>query len=64
MSDIIWSPSDEAARSSAMWKFAVAQGFDPRDYESLHRWSVSDPGAFWSAVWDLADLPGEREVGS
>lgn len=60
MSDIIWSPSDEAARSSAMWKFAVAQGFDPRDYESLHRWSISDPGAFWRAVWDLADLPGER----
>ena len=43
-----------------MARFAVAQGFEPRDYVSLHRWSVSEPGAFWSALWDSAEIVGEK----
>ena len=43
-----------------MARFADWQGFDPRDYVDLHRWSISNPGAFWSALWDFACIVGEK----
>ena len=58
-SDILWSPDPEEMRETALWRFAEAQGFDPSDYDSLHRWSVSDPGAFWSALWAFCGVVGE-----
>ena len=30
------------------------------DYESLHRWSVDAPGAFWQAVWRFAGVRAHR----
>ena len=43
-----------------MAKFAMINGFDPHDYESLHRWSISELGAFWSAVWDFTGVVGDK----
>jgi acetoacetyl-CoA synthetase len=31
------------------------------EYDALHRWSVQQPEAFWSEVWDFCDIVGERE---
>ena len=59
-SDILWRPSPEAFSESAMARFAAAHGFDPRDYVGMHRWSVSEPEAFWSALWDFAETVGEK----
>lgn len=56
--DILWSPATAAFSDSAMARFAIGQGFDPHDYDGLHRWSVSDPGAFWSTFWDFAGIQG------
>ncbi|MDO6575464.1 acetoacetate--CoA ligase, partial [Staphylococcus pasteuri_A] len=36
------------------------QGFDPKNYVALHRWSVSDLGGFWSALWDFCGVPGDK----
>ncbi len=61
MSSVLWAPAPAAFQSSNLARFCLANGFDPRDYETLHRWSVGDPGAFWRAVWDFAgviDDPG------
>ena len=58
--NILWRPDARAFTESAMARFADSQGFDPRDYEDVHRWSVSRPGAFWSALWDFADIVGEK----
>ncbi len=41
-----------------MAQFRAAAGFD--DYESLHRWSVAEPEAFWAQVWETAGMIGER----
>ena len=30
------------------------------DYDSLHTWSVTDPGAFWAMVWDELGIVGDR----
>lgn len=30
------------------------------DSVALHRWSVAEPGRFWSLLWSYLDLPGEQ----
>ncbi|MDO6782448.1 hypothetical protein Q4604_24675, partial [Marinovum sp. 1_MG-2023] len=35
-------------------------GFDPKNYVALHRWSVSDRGGVWSALWDYGGVPGDK----
>ena len=59
MSSVLWTPAPAAFQSSNLARFAAANGFDPRDYETLHRWSIGDPGAFWRAVWDFAEVIGD-----
>ncbi|MEW6632063.1 MAG: acetoacetate--CoA ligase [Pseudomonadota bacterium] len=59
MSSVLWTPAPAAFQSSNLARFSRANGFDPRDYETLHRWSIGDPGAFWRAVWDFAGVIGE-----
>lgn len=60
MSDVVWTPGESMARGSALSAFAVEAGFDPADYDALHRWSISDPGGFWSHLWDFAGILGEK----
>ena len=60
MTDVLWMPPEELSASSAMAEFARENNFDPSDYDSLHRWSIGEPGAFWSAVWDRAGIIAER----
>jgi len=56
-------------RASLLWQFAEAtsasHGCAPDDYWGLHRWSITERGAFWSAVWDFCGVigdKGERQV--
>lgn len=60
MTDILWTPNPETAAKSAMARFMTEQGFALDDYDGLHRWSVSDLGAFWGALWDFCAVPGDR----
>ena len=30
------------------------------DYEDVWRWSVDDPAAFWTSIWDYFEVIGER----
>ncbi|GHA25267.1 acetoacetyl-CoA synthetase [Devosia pacifica] len=38
----------------------AATGFAGQSYETLHRWSISEPGPFWSAVWDECGVIGDK----
>ncbi|EGU61285.1 acetoacetyl-CoA synthase [Vibrio nigripulchritudo ATCC 27043] len=58
--EILWKPSAERIRQSRLSQFAKDVGFDPNDYDALHRWSVSDLGGFWSSVWDFCDVVGDK----
>ena len=61
---------DPARRhATLLWQFAEAtsasHGCAPDDYWGLHRWSITERGAFWSAVWDFCGVigdKGERQV--
>jgi acetoacetyl-CoA synthetase len=53
--DLLWTPSAAfAARSNlARYMERLAQrGIRHADYESLRRWSVAEPDAFWASMWD------------
>ena len=58
--DILWSPKHEQMRSCNLWRFADSYGFDPLDYDTLHRWSTSSKGEFWSSLWEFCDVIGAK----
>lgn len=66
MTKPLWRPSPERIRSAAMTEFRVvaqeAAGKEFPDYDALHRWSASDPGAFWRVYSDYADIPWRQET--
>jgi len=41
---------------------ALGAGIVTADYESLWRWSVSEPAAFWTAIWDILDILHDGHV--
>lgn len=59
-SDIVWSPSAAQIEAANLTRFAHANGFGDSSYDVLHRWSTSEPGAFWGAVWDHCGVIGEK----
>ncbi|CAN5466338.1 acetoacetate--CoA ligase [soil metagenome] len=50
--DILWSPSPERIAATNLAAFMAAAPGQPADYDSLWRWSVQQPDAFWTLVWD------------
>jgi len=66
----VWVPSPQRVERSAMTRFIhhVRRGgaAGVTDYDSLYRWSITEPARFWSAVWEfcgvLADTRGEVVV--
>jgi acetoacetyl-CoA synthetase len=60
----LWQPSAERVARANLTAFAAAveseQAIRLPDYAALHRWSVNEPEAFWSAVWDFCGVIAER----
>ncbi|AQT78780.1 acetoacetate--CoA ligase [Mycolicibacterium litorale] len=56
----LWSPGPDARQSTTIGVFADfverTRHVDTADYHRLWEWSVSDVGAFWSAIWDFFGL--------
>ncbi|MYK83399.1 MAG: acetoacetate--CoA ligase [Gammaproteobacteria bacterium] len=64
MTQPIWTPSAEAVQTSNMTRFtrqaARSSGRDFPNYDALHEWSISDPGAFWTDVWRFTGIQASR----
>ncbi|MBE7184481.1 MAG: acetoacetate--CoA ligase [Methylobacterium mesophilicum] len=60
----LWKPSRATLEASPMARFRQfceeRAGRALPDYDALHRWSVEERGAFWTAVWDFCEVLGER----
>ena len=60
----LWCPSPETVEQSNMTRFArraaAVAGKEFPNYETLHQWSIADPGAFWSEVWRFASIQASR----
>jgi acetoacetyl-CoA synthetase len=63
---LLWEPDDKTVRGARVTRFMTwlarrGPSFD--GYQDLWQWSVTDPAAFWSAVWDYFDVLGDRGHG-
>jgi hypothetical protein len=62
--NVLWQPSPEAVRAAQVTAFrealAASSGRALPDTDALHAYSVSEPGAFWSAVWDFVGVVGDK----
>lgn len=60
----LWQPTPTAAARSAMTAFAHAvsarTGKAIDNYANLYQWSLDEPAAFWSAMWDFCGIIGDR----
>ena len=58
--DLLWSPPDDAWRTTQVGAFARAaaerHGVEPDSYTSLWQWSVDDLDGFWQLVVDHFDI--------
>ena len=67
MAQTLWQPSPERIASANLTRFAAMvrerHGLNASDFAALHRWSIDDRAAFWSAVWDYGEVIGDRGDG-
>lgn len=60
----LWSPSEEQIETAAVTRFRATVnerfGLALEDYDELHRWSVDAREDFWSLIWEVCGVVGER----
>ncbi|OAJ55994.1 acetoacetate-CoA ligase [Paraburkholderia ginsengiterrae] len=56
----LWQPGTREFKDSSLARFAARCGFEPSDYDALHRWSTSQSEAFWNELWDFTQVIGSR----
>jgi acetoacetyl-CoA synthetase len=54
----LWRPNPQTVGETRMDAFIQAMGRG--DYAATWQWSVDEPAAFWSALWDFAAVHGEK----
>jgi len=63
MSDILWQPSPERIANSNLRRFmdclVARRDLALPDYDTLHRWSLQQPDAFWFEVAHFADVKAD-----
>ena len=62
--ELLWQPSQTAIANSALTSITQAAktqtGLSLDSYADLHQWSISQPGDFWSLVWDHLAIIGDK----
>jgi acetoacetyl-CoA synthetase len=62
----LWIPAPERVAASQMTAFRNAvnerHSVALRDYPELHAWSVANRAEFWSLLWDVCGVIGEKGV--
>jgi len=64
---VLWEPDDKTVRDARVTRFMnwleARHTLSAGGYRDLWQWSVSQPGEFWSAVWDYFEVLGDRGDG-
>ena len=62
--ELLWQPSTDAVANSALTSLtnaAIARtGLNLETYADLHKWSINQPGDFWSLIWDHLEIMGDK----
>ena len=65
--ELLWTPDqaviDQAKVTAYQRWLAADRGVETKDYDELWRWSIEDPAAFWSSIWDYFGVLGDRGAG-
>ena len=62
----LWEPDAKTvknARITRYMRWLADRGARAADYGALWEWSVTNPGEFWTSVWDYFEVLGERGDG-
>jgi acetoacetyl-CoA synthetase len=57
---VLWNPSPERIAASNLRAFAARFAPHAEDFAALHRWSIDEREAFWTAVWEWGGVIGDR----
>jgi acetoacetyl-CoA synthetase len=64
MSEKLWTPSASAIEHAAITQLSRTiserAGGNFSQYADLHRWSIENPGEFWSQVWEDTEIVGDK----
>jgi acetoacetyl-CoA synthetase len=65
--DTLWTPSAEVTQRAEITRFmtwlAGRGGPEADSYAGLWDWSVAEPAAFWSSIWDFFGVLGDKGTG-
>ena len=56
----LWTPDGKTRRNARISRYISWLGSDFADYQALWEWSVAEPAAFWSTVWDYFEVLGDK----
>jgi acetoacetyl-CoA synthetase len=60
----LYLPDETFVTSAHITRFrefcARRHGLDLPDHDAFHSWSISERGAFWSALWDFCGVRGDK----
>lgn len=62
----MWKPDKDTIANAELARYLTwlqARGHAVSDYWSAWRWSVQNPGEFWTSIWDYFELLGTRSGG-
>jgi len=61
---VLWTPDSSRIAAANLTRFTESLpgslGLAGADYAALHRWSITERDAFWTAVWDFCGVIAER----
>lgn len=64
MTEATWTPDSRTADETRIARFrdvaSTRAGLPFADTPALHEWSITEPDAFWSLVWDEFTVVGEK----
>ena len=64
---VLWTPPPDARERTRVGAYLAwlqdARGLAFDDYDALLRWSIEDPGGFWSSVWEHFDVRSSTDPG-
>lgn len=56
MSTELWRPHDTSSAAVARLQADLSLN----SYAELHKWSIENPGLFWSRAWDDCQIIGDK----
>jgi acetoacetyl-CoA synthetase len=63
MSRKLWEASQSQKKNSLLYKYEqfISKKFNRRfyrNYENILKWSIKNPGNFWTSIWDFSEIKG------